>query len=361
LQIDDNAKIGAPRGRIPSLDGLRAVSIILVMASHAIQGTHSFLFRLFFLHADLGVRVFFIISGFLITSLLLQERAEAGRISLLLFYIRRTLRILPPFVLFVVAVATLNALGIIQVPPGNWVYALTYTMNFDTHAPWVLGHLWSLSVEEQFYLLWPLVMRFARPSVWTGVATVSVFAGIASAHLIDPALHYAFPFVCGPIAMGCLLAIQAPAIKRLIAASKFLSSDWFFLFAVPVIALLDTPDFGNAGRYIALVTNSLVTLCVARLVFMPVGMVAQVLNRAPLVRLGKLSYSLYLFQQLFLDSMSAAPILIPFPFNLAAALTAGICCYALVEVPMQSLRGRFRKPSGGGERVQRAGMARFVR
>jgi peptidoglycan/LPS O-acetylase OafA/YrhL len=339
LQIDDNAKIGAPKNRIPSLDGLRAVSIILVMASHTIQGTHSFVFRLFFLHSDLGVRVFFIISGFLITSLLLQERAEAGRISLLLFYIRRTLRILPPFVLFIGVVAGLNALGIIQVPPGNWVYALTYTMNFDTHAPWVLGHLWSLSVEEQFYLLWPLVMRFARPSVWTGVATLSVFAGIASQHLIDPALHYAFPFVCGPIAMGCLLAIHAPAMKRFIAASQFLSSDWFFLFAVPVIALLDTPDFGNAGRYIALVTNSLVTLCVARVVFVPV----RVLNRGPLVMLGKLSYSLYLFQQLFLDSMSAAPILIPFPFNLAAALTAGICCYALVEVPLQGLRARLRK------------------
>lgn len=336
MQIDNTAKIDSPRGRIPSLDGLRAVSIILVMASHTIQGTHSFVFRLFFLHSDLGVRVFFIISGFLITSLLLHERAESGRISLLLFYVRRTLRILPPFLLFVGAVAILNAFRIIQVPPGNWVYALTYTMNFDTHPPWVLGHLWSLSVEEQFYLLWPLAMRFARPSVWTGVATVSVFAGIASAHLIDPALHYAFPFVCGPIAMGCLLAIHAPAFRRLVSAPGFL-----FLAAVPVILLLDTPDFGNAGRYVALVTNSLLTLCVARVIFIPVA----VLNRAPLVMLGKLSYSLYLFQQLFLDSMSAAPILIRFPFNLAAALTAGVCCYAFVEVPMQGLRSRFRKPA----------------
>ena len=316
------------------------------MASHAIQGAHSFLFRLFFLHSDLGVRVFFIISGFLITSLLLQERAEAGRISLRLFYIRRTLRILPAFCLFVGAVASLNAFGIIQVPPGNWVYALTYTMNFDPHPPWVLGHLWSLSVEEQFYLLWPLVMRFARPSVWTGVATVSVFAGIASAHLIDPALHYAFPFVCGPLAMGCILAIQAPVVGRFIASSKFLSGDRFFLCAGPVIAVLDTPDFGTANRFIGLATNSLVTLCVARLVFKPTGVVAQVLNWSPMVRLGKLSYSLYLFQQLFLDSMSAAPILIPFPFNLAAALAAGICCYALVEVPMQGLRSRFRKRPG---------------
>ena len=325
MQIDDNAKTGAPRGRIPSLDGLRAVSIILVMASHAVQGDHSWAFHLLFLHSDLGVRVFFIISGFLITSLLLQESAESGHISLLLFYLRRTLRILPPFVLFVAVVAIF-----VRVPGGNWIYALTYTMNFDPHPPWVLGHLWSLSVEEQFYLLWPLVMRFARPSMWTAVATASVFAGIVvhATHLIDPALHYAFPFVCGPLAMGCLVAIHAPTIKRLVSAI----SGFWFLAAVPVIFLLDTLNFA------ALVTNTLVTLCVARVVFVPV----RVFNRAPLVLLGKLSYSLYLFQQLFLDSMSTAPILIPFPLNLAAALAAGTVSYYALEIPVQRLRSRFR-------------------
>src|SRR5580692_3186106 len=119
--------------RIASLDGLRAVSILLVLTSHSIQGTHSFVFRLLFLHADLGVRVFFVISGFLITSLLLHERAESGSISLGLFYLRRTLRILPAFCLFVGCVAILNAYRIIHVPPGNWVYVLTYTFNYDTH------------------------------------------------------------------------------------------------------------------------------------------------------------------------------------------------------------------------------------
>jgi peptidoglycan/LPS O-acetylase OafA/YrhL len=73
-----------------------------------------------------------------------------------------------------------------------------------------------------------------------------------------------------------------------------------------------------------------------------------------MVRLGKLSYSLYLFQQLFLDSMSGAPILIPFPFNLATALAAGLTCYQLVEVPMQGLRSRFRKPSSTAAAVPTA-------
>ena len=322
------------QGRLPSLDGLRAVSIILVLASHSIQGSHGFTFRLLFLHADLGVRIFFVISGFLITSLLLRERTETGGVSLRLFFVRRTLRILPAFCLFVGCVAVLNACGVISVPAGNWVYVLTYTFNYDTHPPWVLGHLWSLSVEEQFYLLWPLAMKFLRPRGWTIVAIVAVFCGnaIRALRLIDPAMHYAFPFVCGPIALGCLLALYAPNVRRFIAASKLLSSDWFILFAVPLIAWLDAVDA-------RLVTNILVTLCVARLVFAPVG----VLNSAPLVGLGKISYPLYLFQQLFLDSMSTAPIPIAFPFNLAAAFAAALVCYFGVEARFVGLRSRFRQ------------------
>lgn len=328
--------------RIPSLDGLRAVSIVLVMTGHAIQGPHPFLFRLLLLHADLGVRVFFVISGFLITSLLLNERSETGGISLRLFYARRTLRILPAFLAFIAFVAILNAFGIVQIPAANWAYALTYTFNFNPRPPWVLGHLWSLSVEEQFYLLWPLAMRFAGRATWLIVATLSVFAGFAvhALNLIDPALHYAFPFVCGPLAMGCMLAIEAPRLKRVIARSEFLSRDGFFLVALPLIALLDTLDVGTANRWIAPLTNSLVTLCVARLVFAPTGAVGRMLNSPPLVWLGRLSYSLYLFQQLFFSPW--APIPLPFPLNVAAAIGAAtVCCYG-VEAQFLGLRRRFR-------------------
>jgi peptidoglycan/LPS O-acetylase OafA/YrhL len=352
LQIDDNAK-----GRIPSLDGLRAISILMVLAGHAIQGKHSFGFRLLLIHPALGVRVFFVISGYLITSLLLRERSESGRISLRLFYARRTLRILPAFCLFAGTVAILCALGVIRVPSQTWAYVLTYTVNFDQQLPWVLGHLWSLSVEEQFYLLWPLAMKFARPAVWPWVALLSVVAGIlirmvytlTGMTLVNANLHYAFPFVCGPIAMGCLLAIYAPTVRRYITGSKFLSGDLVLVLAAPVVLLLDTLDLGTANRFIALVMDSLMTFCIARVVFVPTTMVAGVLNRKPLVMLGKLSYSLYLFQQLFLDSMDVAPILIPFPFNLAAAFAAALVCYRFVEVPFLKLRGRFRQASGVAE------------
>jgi peptidoglycan/LPS O-acetylase OafA/YrhL len=131
--------------------------------------------------------------------------------------------------------------------------------------------------------------------------------------------------------MGCLLALYADRIKNLVTRW----SGWFFVAAVPVIALLDTLD-------VRLVTNLLVTLCVARVVFVPV----EFLNAPLLVRLGKLSYPLYLFQQLFLDSISGKPsIPVPFPFNLAAAVAASLICYYVVEVPFFGLRRKFRSYS----------------
>jgi len=130
---------GCPQGRHPSLDGLRAISIALVLAGHAIKvGPHSFAFSALCLHADLGVRTFFIISGFLITTLLLSERSQSGSISLRSFYIRRALRILPAFFLFVGCVALLSIFGVTPVPSWFWLYVLTYTVDF---APLAFGCL----------------------------------------------------------------------------------------------------------------------------------------------------------------------------------------------------------------------------
>src|SRR6266851_10261850 len=118
------------RGSIPSLDGLRAISIGLVILGHAyapkLLGT-----RLLFAHPGLGVRIFFVISGYLITSLLLEEIKQFGEVSLPLFYARRALRILPAFLLFVAALVTLNRLSVIWLPPGSLLAVLTYTVNFS--------------------------------------------------------------------------------------------------------------------------------------------------------------------------------------------------------------------------------------
>lgn len=306
--------------RIPSLDGLRAISIVLVLISHAQPpGEHPFWFKLLFLHADLGVRVFFVISGFLITTLLLQKQ------SLKEFYVRRARRILPAFVVFLIAAALLGA------PKADWPYVLTWTVNFDPHPSWIIGHLWSLSVEEQFYILWPLAIAFTGRKTWTAIAVAAVFAFPLKA--INPALHYAFPVVCGPIALGCLLALY-PVRVRVPA--------WIF---VPVILVLDAYD-------VRFVVNILVALCVARVVAVPPA----ALNWGPLMWLGKISYSLYLFQQLFLDSISGKPAIpLPFPLNIAGAVAVATASYYFIEQPMR--RRGYSESRDGSTRKQRLNSA----
>jgi peptidoglycan/LPS O-acetylase OafA/YrhL len=298
---------------------LRAVSIITVLISHALPGAHPFWFRLLFLHADLGVRVFFVISGFLITTLLLQKE------SLKQFYVRRARRILPAFVVFLIAAALLGA------PKADWPYVLTWTVNFDPHPAWMIGHLWSLSVEEQFYILWPLAIAFTGKRTWTVIAVIAVFAFPLKA--INPALHYAFPVVCGPIALGCLLALY-PVRVRVPA--------WIF---VPVIMVLDAYD-------VRFVVNILVALCVARVVAAPPA----ALNWGPLMWLGKISYSLYLFQQLFLDSISGKPAIpLPFPLNIAAPVAVAAASYYFIEQPMR--RRGYSGSRDGSTRKQRLSSA----
>jgi peptidoglycan/LPS O-acetylase OafA/YrhL len=112
---------------------------------------------------ELGVHVFFVISGFLITGLLMEELALSGRISLSRFYLRRTLRIFPAYYAYL-AIAFLAAVaGWVQLAPHDLMHGLSYTSNYYPSRSWFLGHTWSLSVEEQFYLLWPALVVLTGP------------------------------------------------------------------------------------------------------------------------------------------------------------------------------------------------------
>lgn len=157
--------------RSDSLDGLRGVAILLVVAGHswlAYGDDKSGLARLApcLFNAALGVRLFFVLSGYLITTLLLEERRSTDSISLPKFYARRALRIFPAFYLFFGCILVLLSAGFIVVPKSQLLAAATYTYNYLIIWPgsagsaqnWFLGHLWTLSLEEQFYLFWPATL-----------------------------------------------------------------------------------------------------------------------------------------------------------------------------------------------------------
>jgi len=344
-------------GSIPSLDGLRAISIGLVILGHA-NVPDNFWARLLFAHAALGVRIFFVISGYLITSLLLEEIKQFGNVSLLLFYARRALRILPAFLLFVAALAILNRLSVIWLPPGSLLPVLTYTVNFSTRNVWYTGHLWSLSVEEQFYFLWPFALRFLPPRSWTAIALVAFLSNIGFGVFhrtfgfrllgLNPSvLSYAFPFVCDPIAIGCLLAMWEEPIRR-VGRRLFVYPAG--LAVIPLILIADTlsrEPFGSAG------VDVLLALFVARCVFQPQGAVGRFLNLGLMRFIGKLSYSLYLWQQLFTHK-SLIPV---FPLNLIAIVGLASASYFLLEKPFSRMRSSLRRKSADFRIVQRSASA----
>ena len=146
---------------IPGISGLRALSIIMVLMSH---WGYFHPKGIFFIinNGAFGVNVFFVISGFLITTLLMKEEVDSGKISLRNFYIRRTLRIFPAFYFLLLFYFVLQLFHVITISVPSWITSLTYTKYFpikngnDNYT----FHFWSLSIEEHFYLIWPFLFSY---------------------------------------------------------------------------------------------------------------------------------------------------------------------------------------------------------
>lgn len=341
-------KSSASASRVPTLDGLRALSILLVLLGH-MSGTPNFpTVPLFGLYANFGVRVFFIISGFLITSLLLKEMRKTGRISLKDFYTRRVLRIFPAFYTFLVVVCALSLGAVIQLRPHDLLFAFTYLMNFHFDHSWHVGHLWSLAVEEQFYLLWPAVValcsRKRALQIAAGVFIMSPFARLA-VYYFTPSLRHGighmFPTVADALAIGCFLAGTRDLLHTQRWYMRLLEPRSFAVIsAIAVLAnlLQDWPRiymaFGES------IMNVCIAICIDRCMTFASGKVGRILEWRPVTFIGVLSYSLYIWQQLFLNRSSAA-LVCTFPLNLIMVGLFALGSYYLVEQPFLKLKERF--------------------
>jgi len=334
---------------LPSLDGLRAISIVLVLLGH-LSGTRGFARVELGIgnYAHLGVVVFFVISGFLITRLMLTERAKYNSVSLGLFYARRALRLFPAAYAFIACVCLLWAAGIVHLQSRDIWHAVTYTVNFEPGRSWQIGHLWSLSVEEQFYLVWPCTFVLFGPRRAGWVAVGAVFLGPAArsiAWLFLRGTPYGdlemFPMVADSIAMGCLLAMARGWLE---------TRTWYLKLFHPAYSAGLLALILLANRYMSLtvvsvfgstVINACVAILVHRSVYCSRDWIGQALNWRPVVYVGLVSYSLYLWQQLFLNRGSAA-WLNAFPQNLALTAAAALGSYFLLERPLLKLRRRLR-------------------
>ncbi|HET9877873.1 MAG TPA: acyltransferase [Candidatus Limnocylindria bacterium] len=334
-------------GRIPSLDGLRAVSITAVVLGH-LGGTQGFPAALTAIIsndyvdlAGIGVRVFFVISGFLITRLLVQEVERHGRVSLRRFYLRRVMRIFPAYYAFIAGLCALAAAGLVQLTGSDLLHALTYTVNYDGGRSWSVGHLWSLAVEEQFYLLWPVALvavgvRRAPAVALAVLVLVPVIRTVEYLFLRNDVIGNSFQTTADALAVGCLFALGEHTLLRRPQVTAIVDRGWVIVGMLIAGVGLSVLSITAMAAGLSL-TQFAIGFGVLHLVRHPRSPFGRLLNWRPIAFVGVLSYSIYLWQQVFLNRSSSAEFN-AFPLNIVLALSVAVASYFLVERPVLRLR-----------------------
>ena len=358
---------------VPSLDGLRAAAVASVMLFHV--G-----FPGFRPMGALGVDLFFVLSGFLITTLLIQEHDRQGRIRLGHFWGRRFLRLMPAYYAYA-AFISLSILAfrsgwISEAPVRGWDISdllLSIWLYFVNYAPaselwsrsdWIV-HLWSLAVEEQFYLIWPPVLALAlrvRRGVW---CTWALVAAVAVNRMFYPPYEMTHRLDSRGlgIVLGCAVAFtlrgpaQAPA-RRILGTSRIRLLACMGILSLAVSAMF----LGHRGaasqfaldRFTLPAFDLMFAILVASLYYGPSDAVAHVLSFRPVVYVGKISYGIYLYHmickylvwEVLLSAIGDWPRLPKYSARIAAfaALSVGMASmsYYSLERPFLKLKDRFR-------------------
>jgi peptidoglycan/LPS O-acetylase OafA/YrhL len=336
----------ATAARIPKLDFLRAFSASTVVAFH--WGVNH-------VPAGFGVTTFFVISGFLITYLLMQESQRTGTVSLKEFYIRRSLRIFPAFyaywILAVCAlVVTHNHINWYQAA-ASFFYVGNYYQGLHGYPTSLFSHTWSISVEEQFYCLWPAVFFvFGRgganrllKALLLIIPLLWLYRAALHFHGIDEAYIYtAFETRIDALLVGCSLGIMVSTR----AFHKLLETLRRPLYVAPTLVLLTLSvaagdHYGVAYRNVIgfAIDPVLIAILILQLTTMSA---ANWMDSAPLAYLGKISYSTYLYQQLVLPMIKPR---VPESLSLVCCFlgvwVVAALSYELIERPFLRLRRRF--------------------
>jgi len=349
----------------PDIEGLRAVAVALVVLFHAgvpaLAGGY------------IGVDVFFVLSGFLITDRLIRERVSRGSTSIPDFYARRARRILPiaSLVLIVTVVASYHWLGFLRAGviarEGQWTAVFAANLHFAQQGsqylnsfapPSPLQHFWSLAVEEQFYLAWPMLFVLVATVAHTVRFRVKLAAALAAIVLASFAWSviqtrsngtWAFysPLTrAWELALGALLAVGVPALGRVRARFGIWLS-WAGLAGVIASAFLINGTTAFPG-YAAALPVGATTLVVAAGSIAPGRGAEILLGRAPFQWLGKLSYSLYLWHWplLVIAAQHSATRLSPGATAawVVLALVLSFVAYHLIENPIRYARVVTKRP-----------------
>ncbi len=336
----------------PELDGFRGLAVVLVVVGHVVLFSLGIYTQL----ASLGVLLFFVLSGFLITGVLLNEKSACGRISLSNFYLRRMLRLAPALLIFLATVTALIYFrAIVDVPWYEVVAGLLYMANIVGHSL-PLGHLWSLSLEEQFYAMWPWFVARA-PNRRLLLIAAAITSAVAIARMVtiwngwfayNPGVVYRRPwFRIDSIMIGCWLSVAvADDIWRARVARLAAAISPALVWAVLLIWTVAVGRFFPTASLT--VQTVLCAIVLGQLILSPRPILSAIFTNPILRYLGRISYGLYLWQQLFADNPGAHwGVLQRFPINVIVALAIAELSYWLVEVRFLNLKESFSAQSTG--------------
>lgn len=296
------------RRRFSALDGMRCVAILAVIWHHSVDPLQFMLLNRGFL----GVDLFFVISGFLIVTLLLREQEARGDINLRNFYIRRALRIFPPYYAILAVLAIVYGFGKPADPSSGTFFALLpiylfYVSNWSLSHAANLGITWSLATEEQFYLIWPPIQKWLRgKTVWVAIILGLTISQLINFGVFDPffvwvygsdkTVHLAIlDTTFTPILLGVALAhlLHRPGSfmrLALVLGSKY--SAVILLILLMILVAFAPPDISGLPR---LAIHSLITVLIGALVMREDTILHPLLSHPIPVFIGTISYGMYLY------------------------------------------------------------------
>jgi peptidoglycan/LPS O-acetylase OafA/YrhL len=339
----------------PSLDGLRTIAVGIVLCAHG--GVP------YFRSGGTGVDVFFVLSGFLITTILITEHGRTGAIDFRNFYARRFLRLAPALILTCGVVAAGMRVCENRFPGTEIGLSLSYTANwaiafYNYHLTW-LNHCWSLSIEEQFYLIWPLIIvsleRSVRPTrtkillLIAGAVLIAVYRATKVGVYTDNRINFGLDTRMDTLMVGAALAYfvhRLPGRKASDAVSEFLGAvapvALAGIFAVINIVTWYSPWMGWVGY--GLVAGAAM-LVIADLVIGRHSLLARPLAWRPMVFIGRISYGLYLLHlpvyYMVEHAMPEAPLMTRLTFKVVISVTLATGSYFLIEKRFLKLKDRF--------------------
>lgn len=340
--------MGVDRGYLPPLDGVRALAVVAVVLFHTLVP--------WFPGGGVGVDVFFVLSGFLITRILVAELDRTGRISFRNFYLRRALRLLPALFALAIPLTVAYLVLLDGEDRRESLFAVFAAVAYISspvmaagHHLGPLTHTWSLAVEEYFYMVWPLVLllvtvrarRFRLPII-AAVAAVAVIyrLGVTLGGWSIERVYYGADTRASTLLIGCVLALVLARYRVPVRERYALPAVAFLALFVVLPDTLTTP-FYRYGGFLAVAVAS--TVLIAILVQSPQGPTARVLGARPLVWIGKRSYGIYLWNPpLSALADFALPQWIPvIPVVLVLSFLVPALSYRMVEMPFLRLKTRF--------------------